>query len=481
MSGPSRQTALRHIPSVDRVLAHDAVQELLARHPRRSVVRAVRETLDALRRRLRVGAEDDASAAAPGPEAIAAEVARLAAELDRPSVRRVLNATGVILHTGLGRAVLSEPARRAMAEAAGPSLVEVDPDSGERTVRTRVLEPLLQELTGAEAATVVNNNAAATMLILNTVAEGREVIVSRGQLVEIGGSFRMPDVMTKSGAVLVDVGTTNRTHLRDYAEAIGENTAALFRAHTSNFKVVGFTKSVPIEELAKLGRDQDVPVIDDVGSGALIDLGRFGFPDEPVVRKSIEAGADLVCFSGDKLIGGPQAGFIVGRRDWVRRIEKNPLARAFRIDKSTLAGIEATLRLFLDEQRLLEMHPTLRMITTPLEQIERSAAVLARELRDAAPHLEVRLLDASSQIGSGSLPTENLPTRAVGVRAPDRSPDNLARALRRGVPSVFARVQHDELLFDPRTLAPEEGRLVAVALREALDRTRNDGAPPPAD
>ena len=456
-------SALSRVPSVDRCLAFEPVQELLAKHPRRTVVRAIRETLADLREKL-------LAKSAAGDELLeeprlADAIGRRTAELLRPRVRRVVNATGIILHTGLGRAVWPEAARRAMREeATGPAVVEISPETGERTVRTHAVQDLLCELTGAEAATVVNNNAAATMLILNTVSDGREVIVSRGQLVEIGGSFRMPDVMTKSGSILADVGTTNRTHRKDYVAAINENTGAIFRAHTSNYKVVGFTKEVPIEELVEIGREFDLPVIDDVGSGALIDMSRFGFGEEPVVSKSVAAGADLVCFSGDKLIGGPQSGFIVGSAECVRKMEKNPLARAFRVDKITLAGVEATLKMFLDEETLFEKHPTMRMVALPAEELERRANALRDEIRKAVPGITAQVLPESSQLGSGSLPTKNLPTHVVALRHGSLSSGDLARALRMSEPSIFPRVKQDEVLIDPRTLQDGEDQIVVETL-----------------
>jgi len=458
---------LSRVPSIDRCLALEPVERLLRIHPRRTVVAAVRSAAGEIRRSLLAGADPDATASQP---AVVEAIERHVDAVTRRRVRRVVNATGIILHTGLGRAVLSREARDAMAGAMGPAVVEIDPETGDRTVRTHAVQDLLRELTGAEAATVVNNNAAATMLILNTVAAGREVVVSRGELVEIGGSFRMPDVMEASGATLVDVGTTNRTHLRDFAEALTENTGALFRAHTSNYKVIGFTKAVELEELVALGRAHGIPVVDDVGSGALVDLDRFGFGEEPVVPRSIATGADLVCFSGDKLVGGPQAGFIVGRAEWIRRIEKNPLARAFRVDKLALAGIEATLRLFLDETTLFEKNPTLRMLATPAAAIEERAKTLLEELRAACPDLEARVARESAQLGSGSLPTEDLPTFVVAVRSEAVPCSDLARRLRSGDPSVFARVKNDELLLDPRTLQEGEAAEVVGAIARLLAR-----------
>lgn len=469
--GKSIGNTLRLVPSVDRCLAMDQVQRLLNDQPRRTVVRAIRETLDRVRNDIRGGNFSEGLIA---DDVISRAIEQRTEQLLAPRVRRVINATGIILHTGLGRAVWSEAAREAVhRQATGPAIVEIDPETAERTVRTHAIQDLVCEITGAEAATVVNNNAAATMLILNTVADGKEVIVSRGELVEIGGSFRMPDVMTKAGAILRDVGTTNRTHLADFENAINENTGALFRAHTSNYKVVGFTKAVSLEELCALGKANELPMIDDVGSGALVDLSRFGFDEEPLVARSIAAGADLVCFSGDKLIGGPQAGFIAGTAHWVRQIEKNPLARAFRVDKATLAGIEATLKLFLDEETLYRDNPTMRMLAMTADQIRGRADRLAEGIRALGAPVDVHVVAESSQLGSGSMPTENLPTWVVALTPPGGDEGtytcaDLARRLRMHDPCVFPRVKNDEVLIDPRTLQPGEDQIVIDTVRDVL-------------
>jgi L-seryl-tRNA(Ser) seleniumtransferase len=387
-----------------------------------------------------------------------------------PHYRKVINATGIILHTALGRAVLPDRAVRQIAEQLGGySLLQADIATGDRSKRDQRIEWLLQQLTGAEAATVVNNNAAATMIVLATVAKGREVIVSRGQLVEIGGSFRLPEVMAASGAKLVEVGTTNRTHARDYQQAIGENTAAIMRVHPSNYKISGFTAEVPLEELVAIAHARGLVLIDDVGAGSLIDVSRFGFEKEPTLPESVHAGADLVTSSTDKLIGGSQGGIILGRADLVQAVRKSPLARILRVGKLTLAALEATLSLFLDEASALEEIPTLRMLHRGLadigEQADRIAAAIAPHAATAA----VSVIDGSSQVGSGSLPTQNLATRLVAVCHQSLGPQELALRLRRRRPAVFARVHKDQLLLDPRTLLDGEEPVLIEALIAVLD------------
>ncbi|MGB8960202.1 MAG: L-seryl-tRNA(Sec) selenium transferase, partial [Candidatus Aminicenantales bacterium] len=328
---------------------------------------------------------------------------------------------------------------------------------------------LLCDLTGAEAATVANNNAAATVLILNTLARGKEVVVSRGQLVEIGGSFRMPDVMATSGAVLREVGTTNKTHLRDYEDAVTGSTGAILRVHHSNYRIVGFAEEPSIEELAALGRARGVPVVDDLGSGALVDLARFGLATEPLVAASVRAGADVICFSGDKLIGGPQSGIIVGQSAWIQMIRKNPLARAFRCGKLTLAALESTLKLFLAPDKLTERHPIYRMLALTPDELGRRAKKLAASLRKSLPaSVAVSVEDGASQVGSGAVPVETLPTKVLAVRSSGLAPEDLSRRLRFFTTPVFARIHKDAVLFDLRTILPGEDALVEQALVEAL-------------
>jgi L-seryl-tRNA(Ser) seleniumtransferase len=339
----------------------------------------------------------------------------------------------------------------------------VDRATGDRSIREVHVAGLIREITGAEAATVVNNNAGATLLALAALAKGREVIVSRGQLVEIGGSFRIPDVMQESGCALVDVGTTNKTYLSDYEKAITERTALLLRVHTSNYRIVGFTHAASLEELVALGKKRGLPVMDDLGSGAFVDLSPYGVLDEPPVQASVAAGADVVTFSGDKLLGGPQAGILVGRKEAIGTIRRHPLFRALRVDKLTLTALEATLKLYLDRDRLLRELPTLRMIAMPLDEAERRALALAALLKPL-PGLSVEILDDASEFGGGSVPTQRIPTKVVAVRHATLGLDLLAERLRRGEPCVFSRVQLDRLLLDVRTLQDGEAPELAGAL-----------------
>ncbi|MFO0930481.1 MAG: L-seryl-tRNA(Sec) selenium transferase [Gemmataceae bacterium] len=457
------ENRFRRLPPVNDLLDLPALRALADTHPRDEIVRAVRAELDELRRRL---AGDESVDGLLDPAAVADRAsARLHLEL-RPKLRRVINATGIVLHTNLGRAPVAEVAARAAAEAAAGYLnLELDLDTGRRSSRQDAVRDWVCRLTGAESATAVNNNAAATVIVLRTVAAGREVVLSRGQLIEIGGSFRIPDIMAVSGATLREVGTTNITRLADYERAIGPNTAALMEIHTSNYRVSGFTESVPLPQLVALGRKHGLPVIDDVGSGALVDFAAFGFHGEPVPRRSIAAGADLVLFSGDKLLGGPQAGIIAGKAEWIKKIEKDPLMRAFRLDKMTLAALEATLRLYLDEDRARREVPVLRMLATPLDELRRRAEALAARLATVSGVTLARAAADEAFVGGGSLPDQAMPTWVVEVKA-SVSDDELARRLRTGEPAVMARIRGDTLVLDVRTVfADQETPLIDAVTR----------------
>ncbi len=455
---------LRHLPSVDSLLGQDGIATLVARFGREPVVAAIRGGIEAARASILTGADVET-----GPEAFfQSAAAALEAEF-APSLRRAINATGILMHSGLGRAVLSESARDALSEAArGYCTLALDIDSGRRGSRDEHVAGLLRRLTGAENATICNNNSAATVLVLNTLARGKEVILSRGQMVEIGGSFRMPEVMAMSGAILREIGTTNKTHLRDYAAAIGPETGAILRVHHSNYRILGFHSEPSIEELTSLGRERGIPVIDDLGSGALVDLKPFGLENEPLVRASVAAGADVACFSGDKLIGGPQSGLIVGKADWIARIKKNPLARAFRCGKLTLAAMEATLKLFLSPETLAARHPIYRMLSITPAELKRRADKTVKALAKALPppDFEFLVIDGGSQVGSGAVPVETIPTRLLALRTREMSADEIGLKLRRGQPAVFTRIQDGAVLFDFRTIAPEED----TELREAVLR-----------
>lgn len=372
--------------------------------------------------------------------------------------KRVINCSGVIIHTNLGRSILPAQTMDILYEAgARYSNLEFDLETGERGSRYSHVEELLCELTGAEAALVVNNNAAAVLIVLETLAKDKEVIVSRGQLVEIGGSFRIPDIMSRSGATLVEVGATNRTHLHDYQNALTENTGLLLRVHCSNYRIIGFTKEVSNEDLVNLGRQYHIPVVEDLGSGCFIDLSRFGLEKEPTVQEVVSSGVDVVTFSGDKLLGGPQAGIIVGRKDIINTIKKNPLNRALRIDKFTLSGLESILRLYRDERTVLDSIPTLSMISSPLDVVDKRAKRLLRRLRkDLKENCTLSIIDSSTRVGGGAMPEQNLTSRAVVIEPHQLSVSALERTLRTQDIPVIGRIEEDRLLLDLRTVADDE-------------------------
>jgi L-seryl-tRNA(Ser) seleniumtransferase len=441
--------SLRDLPAVDQLLAQ--AEPLLAAYGRPLTTDVLREVLEAARETIRAGAATPLSG-----ELLQQAAARLAT-LTAPSLRPVINASGVVLHTNLGRAPLSAAALAQMqAVAQGYSTLEYDLAKGERGSRTVHAEQLLTRLTGAEAALVVNNNAAAVLLSLSALAKGKRVLISRGQLVEIGGGFRVPDVMRQSGAKLVEVGTTNRTHVQDFSEALDANTALILRAHSSNFKIIGFAAEPTLEELCGLG----VPVVDDLGSGALLDTASYGLAHEPMVTESLQAGASLVMFSGDKLLGGPQAGLIVGRREWVAKLKKHPLARAIRADKLCLAALSATLLHYLKNEALREI-PVWRMLSRPLADIEATA-------RRWAGRLGAEAVPGESTIGGGSLPGETLPTWLVAFTV--RSPNSVAAKPRAQNPPVIATVAQGQVRLDPRTVAPAEEEDLLRAVQGVLER-----------
>jgi len=372
----------------------------------------------------------------------------------KPSLKKIVNASGVVLHTNLGRAILCDEAIEALTIAASnPVNLELDLEYGERGDRGSHLEDVLCRLTGAEAATIVNNNAAAVFLTLNTLAETKEVIISRGELVEIGGSFRIPAVIQKSGCKLIEVGTTNRTHPSDYISAITPDTALLLKAHTSNYRVIGFTSSVDLKELVKIGRRYSVPVIEDLGSGSLVDLSQFGLPGEPQVRESINAGADVVTFSGDKLLGGPQAGIIVGKREYLQRINKNPLKMALRVDKLTIAALEATLKLYLQPEVLSKNLPTLKFLIRPVSEIVLVADEASRLLRQRlGKGYSVEIEDGESKIGSGSLPEEVIATKVISIVHKEIPPEKIFEMFLKNNPPILGRVRKEKFLLDMRMI-----------------------------
>jgi L-seryl-tRNA(Ser) seleniumtransferase len=460
------QAILRQIPKVDRILAEPEVAALVQQYGHAQVVDAIRDATDHLRRdALRAGV-------LPQNGSLLAELrdnVRLRLEAcSRRTLRRAINATGVVLHTGLGRAVLAQAAADAVSEVARHhSLLEVDAETGERGSRLDHVSGLIRELTGAEETLVVNNNAAAVFLAVSALAAGKEVIISRGQLVEIGGSFRIPDVILSAGARLVEVGTTNRVRIADYCAAITEHTGLIMRVHPSNFRIVGFTEEASLEELTALGREHGIPVLDDLGSGALIDLTRYGLVAEPTVHASVSAGADVVTFSGDKLLGGPQSGLLLGNQELLGRMKRHPLMRVLRVDKMTMAGLEATLRLYRDEATAIRTIPTLAALTTAPEALRARAERLAGLL--AGLPVDVGLEAGISQVGGGSLPGEELPTTLVCLYCVQGSVAGLARRLRTGEPSIWGRIHRGRLIFDLRTVQEEEVGTLAVGIRAALE------------
>jgi L-seryl-tRNA(Ser) seleniumtransferase len=458
-----RAAALRSLPSVDQLVRRVAADPALAGLSRARLTAAVREALDAERRRVR-----EQSATPADPDTLAARVVADVRRAGRFSLRPVINATGVVLHTNLGRALLSDLAReRVAAVAAAYSNLEMDLASKERGSRYSHVEGLLRRLTGAEDALVVNNNAAAVLLALETLAHGKEVIVSRGELIEIGGEFRIPDIMLRSGAVLREVGATNRTHLRDYADAIGPGTALLLKVHTSNYRVIGFTAEVSSRELVELGHARGIAVMEDLGSGSLVDLRPWGFPYEPTVPEVVASGVDLVSFSGDKLLGGPQAGIVVGKRAIVSQLKKNPWNRALRIDKFTIAALEATLSAY-EAGAAREAVPTLRLLTEPLAGVVSRARRVLRGLgADVAGRLGARVDEGRAQVGGGALPTVELPTAGVSLGATDAAARALDVALRTGDPPVVGRLAEDRLFLDCRTVLPAQVAELVKAIAAA--------------
>jgi len=456
----------RDLPAINDVLEVPRVQALTSHHSHDLIVAAIRQELTDLRQRLGQGEAVDGQRSA---EAVAANVAeRLGREL-KPKLGTVINATGIVLHTNLGRAPIAEEAAHAAYEAARGYLnLELDLESGKRSSRQNAIREWVCRLTGAESATAVNNNAAATVIALRALCHGKEVIVSRGQLIEIGGSFRIPEIMAVSGAVLREVGTTNITRLSDYERAIGPQTGALMQIHSSNYRISGFTQSVALNDLVDLGRSKNLPVIDDIGSGALLDFGRFGFTGEPVARDSITAGVDLVLFSGDKLLGGPQAGILAGRKELIHKIEHDPLMRAFRLDKMTLAALETTLRIYLNEERALQEIPGLRMMGVPLSELRQRTEALAVRVREIEGVAKVKVSEDIAYVGGGSLPDQAMKTCVIEVEARDTSDEELAYRLRVGTPAVIGRLRDNKLVLDLRTVFPHQENELLEALRQAV-------------
>ncbi|MDO9301647.1 MAG: L-seryl-tRNA(Sec) selenium transferase [Anaerolineales bacterium] len=449
-------TTLRDLPSVEELLQTKTAAELIARFGRPLTLTAIRETLDKTRTRFASGA----ITALPLHDLILAQADSLLSAWIKPTLRPVINATGVILHTNLGRAPLSDATIRAMDMVSrGYSTLEYDLEKGARGSRLIHAESVLQKLTGAESAVVVNNNASAVLLVLSALANRKRVIISRSQLVEIGGGFRIPDVMKQSGAKLVEVGTTNKVHLRDYEEALQDGGSLVMRAHPSNFKIIGFTEEPELKDVVDLAHKAGVFVIDDLGSGALYDTAKYGLAHEPTVQESLAAGVDVVCFSGDKLLGGPQAGIIIGRKDLIDKIKKHPLARAVRADKACLAGVSATLLHYLKDEAEREI-PILKMMSFMPKQIKGRVEAWIRELGQGD------IVEGESTVGGGSLPGESFPTFLLSLTV--ESPDKFLKRLRMQNPPIIARTANDKVLLDPRTVLPEQEGALLVGLKNVL-------------
>ena len=467
MSTGEKKDLFQQIPAVDRLLNSPFLAEMLSNYPRSLVLKAVHQVLEEIRNAIKSGRgfEEPSMLSLEGVSHL---VSKKLVLLHRPSLKPLVNATGVVVHTNLGRSILAE---RVLARfkplAGGYSNLEYDLQKGERGSRYSHVEGILKEITGAEAGTVVNNNAAAVLVALDTLARGREVVVSRGQLVEIGGSFRIPEVMKRSGAKMVEVGTTNKTHLRDYEEVIGPDTALLLKVHKSNYHLIGFTQDVDTVELATLAHKRGIPVMEDLGSGCFVDFSKYGLIKEPTVQEVLGQSVDLVTFSGDKLLGGPQAGILLGRKPIVEAIKKNQLSRALRIDKLTLMALEETLRIYRDEPTAVKEIPTLQMILAPYEQLRSKARRLRRMIGKLnSANLALQLEDGTSKVGGGALPLLVIPTCLIVLNPSALSANALEERLRAYDPPIIARVEKNRVLLDVRTIRDTELKIVAQAIKE---------------
>lgn len=452
---------LRKIPKVDELLRHEKLSDLSCQHT--VLTETVREVIDALRRAILAGKEPSLE-----PQIICEQVIDAIRKKTTMNLRPVINATGIVLHTNLGRAKLSSAAVAAIQSVAqNYNTLEYNLEKGSRGSRYAHVEQLISKLTGAEDAMVVNNNAAAVMLVLSTMAKGKEVVTSRGELVEIGGAFRVPEIMSQSGGTLIEVGTTNKTHPSDYVNAVTENTGAFLKVHTSNFKIVGFSEEVSLEEMVRIGHERNIPVIYDLGSGAMIRLEDYGILDEPNVPDAMKSGADIISFSGDKLLGGPQAGIIIGKREYIEAMKKNPLTRAFRIDKLTLAALEATLREYMDPQQALQNNPTLRMITAKMDTLEpKGRQLLACMEQVCDGSFSVQLTEDFGQVGGGSVPTQMIRSSVVAVEPKRVSLDLLEKRLRELSLPIIARISKERLLLDVRTIEEHHFSYVAQSIKD---------------
>jgi L-seryl-tRNA(Ser) seleniumtransferase len=439
------------------MLNNEKILNLLEEYPRSLIVDNIRKSIDNIRKRIISLKDDEINSFYIDYDKLIGNIIENSTNTYSLSLQKVINATGVVIHTNLGRSLLSDSIKEEVWETASRySNLEYDLELGERGSRYSHLEDIIKKITGAESVLVVNNNAAAVLLVLSTLAKEKEVIVSRGELVEVGGSFRIPRVMEESGAILREVGATNKTHIKDYEEAINENTAALLKVHTSNYRILGFTKTVDIDELSKMGKKYNLPVIEDLGSGLFIDISKYRLNYEPTVLDSLKKGADIVTFSGDKILGGPQAGIIIGKKEYIEKMKKNQLTRALRVDKLTIAALEATFRLYLDEKKAIKEIPTLRMLTYTMEELDEKAEKLYKMIESENLDINLNLEEGYSQVGGGSMPLENIKTKVITIIPKKISVSELERRLRLCENHIIARVYDNKYVLDVRTIFEEQ-------------------------
>ncbi|CEO21565.1 selenocysteine synthase [[Clostridium] sordellii] len=465
----NKRELFAQLPSVDEVLNQEKIIDALNEYPRNILLEAIREAIEEKRREIVDLNQCDFDKFEISIEKIVLNVINKCNIKYSLSLKKVINGTGTVLHTNLGRSLLSESIKEELWEAASRySNLEYDIDKGQRGSRYTHLTETIKRLTGAEDVLVVNNNAAAVLLVLSTMAKGGEAIVSRGELVEVGGSFRIPSIMSLSGADLVEVGSTNKTHLKDYEEAINEETKVLMKVHTSNYRILGFTQSVEVDELCELGKKYDLPVIEDLGSGVFLDVSKYGLSYEPTVLDSINKGADIVTFSGDKMLGGPQAGIIVGKKEYIEKMKKNQLTRALRVDKLTICALEATLRMYLDEEKARKEIPTLKMLTYSMEELEEKANKLYSKIEYLNKYADIKIENGSSQVGGGSMPLELIDSKVITIIPNEINVAMLEKKLRLGDAHIIARVYDDKYVLDARTIFEDEFEIVKEELEKAL-------------
>ena len=465
----NKRDLFAQLPSVDEVLNNNKIIDILNEYPRNIVIECIREAIEEKRRCIIELKEENFNEFKVSLDEIVTNIVNKCNLKYSLSLKKVINATGTVIHTNLGRSLLSESLKDELWQSASRySNLEYDIDKGERGSRYTHLTETIKRLTGAEDVLVVNNNAAAVLLVLSTMAKGGEAIVSRGELVEVGGSFRIPSIMALSGADLVEVGSTNKTHMKDYEEAITENTKVLMKVHTSNYRILGFTQSVEVDELCEIGKKHNIPVIEDLGSGVFIDVSKYDLTYEPTVLDSIRKGADIVTFSGDKMLGGPQAGIIVGKKEYISQMKKNQLTRALRVDKLTICALEATLRMYLDEEKAIKEIPTLRMLTYTMEELEEKANALYSKLENLNTYANIRIEDGLSQVGGGSMPLETINSKVIAITPNNMNVSTLEKKLRLSDSHVIARVYEDKYVLDIRTIFEDEFDILAKEIERAL-------------